>query len=247
MWLRILGVAGAVVGVTACGSGFDISQYPTPQALLTASISAYERGDCDGAVRGLRRVAVELPPRDAQIAEARFYLAECLLRDGERIESAREFRRVADEFPQHERAPWALLRAGDALARLWKRPELDPTYGTNAISTYSELLGRYPQSDAAVEARVKLAALQDQFALKDLKNGEFYSRLRAYDSAILYYKSIVARYPDSRYAPIALMKLVETYRRIGYEEEARETCDHLRRFFPEVEGLDERCPVPTAN
>jgi hypothetical protein len=41
------------------------------------------------------------------------------------------------------------------------------------------------------------------------------------------------------------MKLVETYRHIGYEEEAGETCAHLRRFYAEAEGLDALCPVDT--
>jgi hypothetical protein len=39
------------------------------------------------------------------------------------------------------------------------------------------------------------------------------------------------------------MKLVTTYRRIGYLEEANETCEHLRRFYGEAEGLNAVCPA----
>jgi hypothetical protein len=41
------------------------------------------------------------------------------------------------------------------------------------------------------------------------------------------------------------MKLVTTYRRIGYFEEANETCAHLRRFYGEAAGLDGVCPADT--
>lgn len=236
----------ATLAGAACGNRFHPEQYPTPQALFDASKAAYERGDCGAAVRGFTRVLFEFPPRDARVAEARYLLGECRLKDGERLLAAQELRRVADDFPTHELAPTALLRAGDALAGLWRRAELDPTYGEQAQSTYSEVLTRFPQSDAAARARERSAELADRFALKDLKTGDFYFRLRAYDSAIIYYKSVVASYTESRYAPVALLKLVETYRRIGYAEEAAETCEHLRRFYATVDGVADACPAPSA-
>ena len=245
MMHRWLTYALATLGVAACGNSFKPEQYATPQSLLQASLVEYESGNCGGAERGFRRVTLELPPRDSGVAVARFFLGECLLRQGDYLEASREFQRVANDHPRHERAPHALLRAGDALARLWKRPELDPTYAQNAMSMYSELLGRYPQSEAADTARERVTELGDKFALKDLKNGEFYERLHAYDSAIIYYRNVVANYANSTHAPTALMRLVAVYRRIGYEEDARETCAHLRRFHPDADGLDRICPATT--
>jgi outer membrane protein assembly factor BamD len=206
----------------------------------------YQNGKCGGAERGFRRVMVELPARSPGVAQARFYLGECLFRNGQFLEASREFGRVADEHPVHDLAPRALLRSGDALARLWKRPELDPTYGEQAMLTYSDLLRRYPQSDLAAQANERLVELGDKFARKDLKTAEYYVRVHAYDAAMIYLRQVVARFPNSEYAPIALLRLVGTYRRIGYEEEATETCAHLRRFYPDQEGLDEQCPAPPA-
>ena len=67
-------------------------------------------------------------------------------------------------------------------------------------------------------------------------------RLKAYDSAILYYKDVVLEYPDSRYASTALIALVQTYRTIGYDDEATQTCAHLRQYYPGAAGLAETCP-----
>ncbi|HEX9727475.1 MAG TPA: outer membrane protein assembly factor BamD [Gemmatimonadales bacterium] len=244
--MRLVALALAVSSAVACGSNFKPETFANPQSLYEASVAASERGDCGDAKRGFERLLFELAARDQRVPDSRFLLAECHFSDGEYLEASREFRRVAEEHADHERAPLALLRAGDALARLWRRPELDPTYGQNALSTYGELLRRYPQSEAAIQGRDRAAVLADQFALKDLKTGNFYLRLRAYDSAILYFKNVVALYPESPHAAKALVRLVDVYRRIGYEEEATETCTHLRRFFPAADGVDQRCPVPAA-
>ena len=237
---------GGLILLAACGSGFTPETYPTPESLLAASIERFEAGDCGAARRGLLRLSFELPARDERLADVRFYLAECQYQDGEYLGASREFRRVADEFPDHARAPAALLRAGEALARLWKRPELDATYGETALAVFRELAVRYPAADAARAAREQVAVLVDKFAAKDIRTGDFYFRLRAYDSAILYYRSVIQQWPESRLAPRALLRLVATYERIGYEEEIRETCDHLRRFYPDQPGLNARCPVEPA-
>ncbi len=239
VWVRVVLVIAAV----GCGGGFDPTVFPDPDSLLQVSRQAYEDGDCGKAKAGFRQVTVELPPRDPRLAEARFFLAECMLDGGERLEAAREFRRAADEFPQHPRAPEALLRSGDANAGLWKRAELDPTYGETAMAIYREVLARYPGGPAATEAQARITELNERFAEKTYKAGDFYLRLHAYDSAIIYFRDVVAKFPRSDFAPRALIKLVEAYRKIGYSDERQETCEHLRQFYPDVPDLEDACPA----
>lgn len=241
--MRFPSVALLVAGLAAaCGGALKPETFPTPEGLWDVSMAAYERGDCGDAQIGFDALGVRLPARDPRVAEARYLAAMCELEDGDELEAARRFRRVVSDFPQHARAPWSLLREGDAYAELWKRPELDPTYGRTALASYREVVNVYPSTEPADSARVRIQDLQDQFALKDLKNGEFYLRFGAYDSAIIYFRSVVAQWAESRLAPTALLKLVETYRKIGYTEEIEETCAHLRRFYPDTEGVADQCP-----
>jgi outer membrane protein assembly factor BamD len=176
----------------------------------------------------------------------RALLGECHFKQGEYLQASQEFRRVADDFPNHELAPQALMRAGDALAKLWKRPVLDPTYGEQAQAVYAEALTRYPNAPVAAQTRQRSQILADWFAEKDLKNGDFYYRIKAYDSAMIYYRWVVATYPQSKHAAPALMRLVQTYRKIGYDDEVTETCAHLRQYYPDADGLDRVCPPPAA-
>jgi len=223
----------AVLLLSSCSSRLDPSQYPTPEALFEASIAAFERGDCGDAEIGFQRLTYDLSVRDPRRARVRYHLAECHYNGNRFLEAGREFRRVADEHAQDSLAPHALIRAGDANARLWRRPELDATYGLSALTVYSEVLTRYPESAAATEARERVGELNEQFASKAFKTGTFYFRLKAYDSAIIYFRSLVAEYPQTSFASEALLRLVEAYERIGYEEDKQDMCLQLRRYYPE--------------
>ena len=90
-----------------------------------------------------------------------------------------------------------------------------------------------------------MVRLQNQLAEKTYKNGMFYLRRKAYDSAIIYFKDVIANFPDAKLAPNALLRLVDSYRAIGYAEERRETCAHLHRFYPQAQGVARSCPADT--
>src|SRR5258708_27353499 len=163
-------------------------------------------------------------------------MPECSFQRGEYVQDASDFRKVADEFSTTEYAPLALLRAGDANLRLWHRPELDPSYGETALAIYQELAGRFPDSDAAARARPHVRRLENQFSEKTYKTGMFYLRRKAFDSAIIYFKDVIANYPTTTRAPDALLRLVDSYRASGHNQAPSGTCVHPPRVFSPTAG-----------
>ncbi|HXE58637.1 MAG TPA: outer membrane protein assembly factor BamD [Gemmatimonadales bacterium] len=224
------------------GAGATSASSADIDALWAQGTGAFRRGEWQDAAEAFERLTLELPPGDARLPRVHFFLGEAYFAQKDQLRATREFRRVSDDYPEHELAPEALLRAGDAYADLWRRPELDPTYGQTALSTYQELLNRYPSSPAATRAQAKIARLQERFAAKLYKAALFYFRVKAYDSAILYLRDLVTTYPRTRVAPTALVKLVDAYRRLGYREEQQETCDYIRQYHPGADGVDQVCP-----
>jgi outer membrane protein assembly factor BamD len=238
-------LAGSTLAL-ACHHGPRPAATPDPITELARARAQFRRGDFGGALVSFRRLTYELSPAQPEMAEARYQVAECYFQTGDRVQAAHEFRQVADEFPTSEYAPLALLRAGDANLRLWRDPELDPSYGQSALATYQELAGRYPGTDAAARAQAHVQQLREWFSQKDYKNGMFYFRRRAFDSAIIYFKDVIANYPGTARVADALLRLVDSYRAIGYNDELKETCAHLRRFFPQADGLDKSCPADSS-
>jgi outer membrane assembly lipoprotein YfiO len=248
---RAAGLGSSVLILTlflsaACGR-FDPSQYPTPEALFDASLEKYHNGDCGAAELGFQRLAFEFPARDPRRAQSRYYLAECLQDSKRYLEAAREYRRVADQHAQDSLAPIALLRMGEAYTKLWRRDELDATYGLSALTVLQELQGRYPSSASAQTAQAHIEQLNERFAHKEYKTGIYYLRARAYDSAIIYFRSVVLNWPQSSWAPEALLKLVEAYDRIDYEEDKNDMCGQLERFYPDMRKQAEACSRDTSS
>ena len=208
--------------------------------------AAVRHGKWADAAKLIDRLLLEFPPGDSRIARAHYYLAEAYYAQGRHLEAAREFRKASDETPNDPIAPEALLRLGDVYADLWRRPELDPTYGQTSLATYQELLNRYPNAATAKRAQLRIDELNERFAYKAYKSAMFYFRLKAYDSAILYLKDLVATYPKAAVVPEALVKLVQAYKTLGYREDVQETCGYIRRFHPRTPGAKEVCPTEPA-
>jgi outer membrane protein assembly factor BamD len=256
---RSLVLALGTLVVAGCGGGRSPeagSSAIPPQAegasarevdsLFRLAESRIRHGKWGDAIEDLERLLLEFSPGDSRIPQARYFLGEAKLAIGNHLEAAREFRRVSDDTPNDRLAPEALLRVADVYAELWRRPELDPSYGQTALATYQELLNRYANTPAAARAQERIDELNERFAYKEYRAGLFYFKLKAYDSAILYMKDVVATYPRAAVAPDALIKLVEAYRRLGYQEDVKETCDYLRRFHPNAARRRSPCPTDTA-
>jgi outer membrane protein assembly factor BamD len=251
---------GTVALVAACGGGGGGTTRPgapapVPQASASAATidslwreaeHAVRHGKWGDAAKLLDRALLEFAPGDPRTPRAHFLLGEALFAQNRELEAAREFRKTSDETPNNPLAPEALLRLGDVYADLWRRPELDPTYGQTALSTYQELLNRYPESNAAKRGQLRITELNERFASKAYKSAMFYFRLKAYDSAILYLKDLVATHPRTAVVPQALIRLVQAYRALGYREDVQETCEYIRRFHPRAPNMREVCPPPRA-
>lgn len=250
MTQRFLAALFLLLALAACAGGpGPVNVQPGAENLTPVQLdslwqsagAAYREGKWDDALQRFQRFLLEAPPGDPRGVEAHMMMGESHFAKKDRLEAAREFRRVSDETPTHPLAPNALLRVGDAYAALWRRPELDPSYGQSALATYQEVLSRYPDTDAARAAQAKIAELNNWFAAKALKAARYYLRLKAYDSAIIYLRDLLATYPRTEAAPEALAYLIRAYRTLGYVEDVRETCEYLRRFHADAPQAEESC------
>ena len=240
--------------LAGCGKGGPSNVAPLVTSASRAEVDSLWRRANNFYVHGVwhkaaplyERIGLEVPAGDTLATEAQFRLGECYFGQGMQLQAARQFRKVSDDTPTSPLAAVALLRAGDAYRDLWRRPELDPTYGQTALATYQELLNRYPDSPVSARARQRIEVLEEWFAVKEFKAAQFYMRLKAYDSAILYLKDLAATYPRATVTPGALMVLVRAYQAVNYPEDLAETCGYIRRYHPGTAGLEVACPAPSA-
>ncbi len=249
--LRVLCVLLLVVGfASACGRGNQPATAPRIQSLSRAQLDSawivieqtMAARKYDRASLLIERFLLQVPFGDPWIPRARMQLGEAYLGAKSNLLAVREFRSVADQFSNDTLAPRALLRAGDAHAALWRRPELDPTDGLTAMTIYQDVLARWPQAPAAEDARRSIARLEEMFAAKGLKAANYYLRYKAYDSALIYLRDILATYPKASQVPEVLTQMIGVYRILDNPEDAQQACEYFRAQWPNAPQLATTCP-----
>ena len=89
------------------------------------------------------------------------------------------------------------------------------------LAALAEIRKRYPQSQYAVDAKIKTDMVQDQLAGKEMTVGRFYLRDGQPLAAVGRFKSVIDRYQTTSHTPEALYRLVEAYLSLGLVEEAK--------------------------
>lgn len=234
-------VATLLLLVAACHPEFQITKFPTNEALYRAAMAEFSHGRWDNAVAAFEKLTTDLPARDTLLPRSHWYLAEAHQKKGEWVLAATSFSRLVESFPDDSLADDAALEAARSYRKLWRKPALDPTYGYSAEASYTTLLSLYPTSPLVPTAQKELAALMEMFAEKDYLSGMYYMRRGAWDSGIIYFKDVVSKYPTTPTAKDAQLRLVESYKAIKYKEDAQDACTALRRSYPGDRQVEEAC------
>jgi len=234
----------ALAASVACSRGFQLRKYPQLDALFTASVAEFKAKRWDNAVAGFEKLTLDLSARDTLLPMSHWYLAQSHEEKGEHILAATSFSRLAESFPDDSLADDALFQAGSSYLRLWRNAELDPQYGTLAQAQFRTLLSVYPESPLRKEAEGGLSRIDEQFAEKDYLNGLFYVRRGGFDSAIIYFKSVVRNFPATLKSRDAMLRMVEVYKKpeMNYKDEAAEMCTALHGAYPGDKDVAKLCP-----
>jgi outer membrane protein assembly factor BamD len=103
-----------------------------------------------------------------------------------------------------------------------------------ALNALQDVVRRYPQSDYARDARLKIDMTYDQLAGKEMDIGRFYLTRNQHLAAINRFRRVVddKNFQTTSHAPEALHRLVESYLSVGMAGEAQKTAAVLGYNFP---------------
>ena len=101
-----------------------------------------------------------------------------------------------------------------------------------ALGALREVAQRYPRSEYAADARLKIDMVNDQLAGKEMSVGRWYLRQGDTIAAIGRFKTVIDRYQTTTHTPEALFRLVEAYLTVGLIDEANRNGAVLGFNFP---------------
>ncbi|HEX8390983.1 MAG TPA: outer membrane protein assembly factor BamD [Longimicrobium sp.] len=237
----------ALAAVSALGgcSIFRTPPTPTPESSYAQGMQAYQARRYGRAAELLGQF-VTATGSDVRLKPALMAMARSHMETGEFVTAGSEFLRVATEFPSDPEAVEARFGLCDAYHRLSPRPQLDQDYTVAAISYCESFAGLYPGEASARQATEWVGEMREKLATKSYQNGFFYFRRGLYDAGLVYFNEVLEQHPRSTVAPTALLRVVESYQRMGYREEEAAARQRLLAEYPQSAEARQAQPAPPA-
>lgn len=108
----------------------------------------------------------------------------------------------------------------------------DQSMTQQARRALTEVIRRFPNSEYARDAELKLDLATDHLAGKEMEVGRYYLKKGEILAAINRFKYVLDNYQTTTHAPEALHRLTEAYLALGIEEEAKKYAAVLGYNYP---------------
>ncbi len=142
-------------------------------------------------------------------------------RSAEHDESIAQAQRFIGLHPGSDSAPYAYyLIAINYYDQIYDVGR-DQATTTAAEASLQQVVRRYPESDYARDARLKLELTHDHLAGKEMSVGRYYLKQNQQLAAIGRFKTVVTDYETTSQTEEALHRLVESYVSLGIIQEAK--------------------------
>lgn len=226
----------AALAIGACGSSskkkqkFAYVERPVEQLYRDAT-RAMERKRFDDAVELFGEVERQ-HPYSPWARRATLMKAFSQYRQNDYEEAITSLDQFISLHPGNKDAPYAYYLKAMCYYEQIRDVGRDQDFTNNAVQALNDVVRRYPQTEYARDARLKLDLTLDHLAGKELTIGRYYQRLGKHIAAINRYKYVINNYQTTGHSEEALYRLVEANLQIGLIEEARSAAAVLGFNYP---------------
>ena len=137
-----------------------------------------------------------------------------------------------DLHPGHRNAPYAYYLKALCYYEQIVDVGRDQKNTELALQSLAEVVARFPNTDYARDASLKLDLTRDHLAGKEMEIGRYYETRGQWVAAINRFRTVIERYQTTTHVPEALSRLVECYLALGVTDEAQTAGAVLGYNFP---------------
>lgn len=148
-------------------------------------------------------------PYGRYAAEAQFKIGLCDEKTKKWSEAIQVYNTVLDRYPGNDIADDAQYQIGYVWFQAAERPDYDQGAAEKAIQAFNEFIAQYPNSDKVPQAKENLATVHGRLTQGSFNIAKFYESQKRPDAAVIYYREVVQKAPDSDMARIAREKIAE--------------------------------------
>lgn len=228
--------ACAALALGACGSSskkkekFAYVERPVEVIYQQAS-RAMERKRYDDAVELFGEVERQ-HPYSAWARRAILMKAFAQYRQNDYEEAVTTLDQFISLHPGNKDAPYAYYLKAMCFYERVRDVGRDQDFTNNAVQALNDVVRRYPETEYARDARLKLDLTFDHLAGKEMYVGRYYLKYGKHIAAINRFKYVIDNYQTTNHTAEALYRLVEAYLQIGVVDEARAAAAVLGTNYP---------------
>ncbi len=134
--------------------------------------------------------------------------------------------------PGSREAPYAYYVVAVSYYEQITSVDRDQKITLKALDALQELIRRYPASEYAADARLKVDLTRDHLAGKEMEVGRYYQANKQFIGAVDRFRTVIDTYNTTSHTPEALERLVECYLALGLPEEAKKAAAVLGYNYP---------------
>ena len=222
-----------VTSISACSSNKDIEepQQESAEKLYTRAHKLLEKGSYTKSAATFEQVELEHPyskwATKAQIMGAYAYYQNQKYDDA--IMSLDRFIRF---HPGNSDIAYAYYMKALCYYEQITDVRRDQSNTEKALNALYQVVSRFPNSDYAKDANVKIDLANDHLGGKEMEIGRYYLTQRNYLSALNRFSAVINEYQTTSHIEEALYRQVEIYQILGLSDEAANAHKVLNHNYP---------------
>jgi len=143
--------------------------------------------------------------------ESQYYMAESMYQIKEYDEASIAFDRYVRFSPDYSKIEKARYRICECAINLSNSYQREQSQTHRALEQLQMFIEDFPASDLIDDAEDEMLALRLKLAQKDYEIGRMYLKLEEYDSALIYFRSVLNHYYDTSFSDDARVGIMFTH------------------------------------
>lgn len=222
--------------VAACGD--DEDDIETLAKKNESVDTLYDRAADTFATRAYKKAISEFEEVERQhpysewAPRGQIMAAYAAYRAGEFDDAVSILDRFVKLHPTHKSTPYAYYLKALCYYTQISDVGRDQHMTEEAHAALREVIERFPDTEYARDAKLKMDLTDDHLAGKEMEIGRYYLTRDEYVAAINRFTYVIENYQTTSHAAEALHRLVEAYLRLGLPQEAKKYAAVLGHNFP---------------
>ncbi|MFT6557514.1 outer membrane protein assembly factor BamD [Sneathiella sp.] len=224
--------ATAIVLLGGCSSDeVDTYQEQPVQKLYNEALAALNNEEYAAAAKGFDEVERQ-HPYSIWSSKAQVMSSFAYYQSNKYDQAILAAERFIELHPGNKDVPYAYYLIAISYYEQITGVGRDQKVTRQALDALQTLVRRFPNTEYARDAQLKIDLTLDHLAGKEMEIGRYYLKANKYIAAINRFRQVVERYQTTSHVPEALHRITEAYLSLGIEDEAKTAAAVLGYNFP---------------